>query len=111
MKRIILWYIGGCVVWTLLFGMLAATPDLLLQIGANFAALSVGIFIGFLLTTEFVRNRPWVAALVPVLYIPVGIFVEPIAGLAILAGFAALGTGAVRGSIRWFRRRDTGDTS
>ena len=73
-RKIILWYIVGCVVWLLMFSLLMATDDLLIQIGANFATLTAGVLIGLSFGSQFVRKRPWIAALVPILHMAVLFF-------------------------------------
>jgi len=73
MIKIIIWYVAGSAIWFLVFGFLAATTKLQIQIIVSYITLTAGLFIGFIMKDAFLK-RPWLVVFIPVLHLIAGMF-------------------------------------
>jgi hypothetical protein len=71
--KTIIWYLAGSAIWFVVFGFLAATTKLQIQIIVSYVTLTAGLFIGFTMKEIFLK-RPWLAVFIPILHIIAGMF-------------------------------------
>lgn len=67
--KLVIWYIVG----SISIGFIMTTRDEYIRIIFNFAMLTVGLTIGFLLKGQFLK-RPWLIVFVPIIYLILGMF-------------------------------------
>jgi len=72
-KKLLLYYVGGSILWLLLLSLMPATQDLTSALILSYATLTLGFALGIVGQRVFER-WPWLLLLIPGLPLVLGIF-------------------------------------
>ena len=72
-SRVLIWYLGGSVLWLLVLSLMMATKGTIVVLVSNYVGLTLGFALG-VYGNSLVKRQPWLLLFVPIAPLVLGFF-------------------------------------